>query len=276
MNQPMSEVINSRYPSLTNSEQKVAKYVLENLEKVIYFSVTDLAFEVGVGETTVLRFCRKIGLKGYQEFKLKIAQNLPEETHSGNSSGHNNLIDRIANNTIETIKNTSSMVREETLEEAINMLNEAKSINFFGVGTSGVTAMDAKTRFLRFGKRIEALVDPHLQAMTASTLSKDDVVIGLSISGSTRDTIESIEIAKKNGAKVIAITYYSRSPITQFADIVLPGGAKESPLEGGSLTAKISQLFIVDLLCTGMALLDKETSLDMNEKTAKAVVGKIY
>lgn len=276
MNRPMSEIINSHYPSLTHSEQKVAAYVLENLEKVIYYSVTDLSIEVGVGETTVLRFCRKIGLKGYQEFKLRIAQNLPEETHGNDAENHNNLIERIASNTIDTINNTSSMVDETTLEEAINMLSNAKSINFFGVGTSGITAMDAKTRFLRIGKKIEALVDPHLQAMTASTLTEEDVVVGLSISGSTRDTIESLEIAKNKGAKVIAITYYSRSPITQFADIVLPGGAKESPLEGGSLTAKISQLFIVDLLCTGIALRDKDESLVMTEKTAKAVVGKIY
>lgn len=275
MNQPMSEIINSHYPSLTNSEQKVALYVLENLEKVIYFSVTDLSIEVGVGETTVLRFCRKIGLKGYQEFKLRIAQNLPNEAHQ-DSDNHSSLIERIANNTVETIKNTSSMVSEESLEDAIKMLSEAKAINIFGVGTSGITAMDAKARFLRIGKRTEALVDPHLQAMTASTLTKEDVVIGVSISGSTRDTIESLEIAKHNGAKVIAITYYLRSPITQFADIVLPGGAKESPLEGGSLTAKISQLYIIDLLVTGLALLDKEESLVMNKKTAKAVVGKIY
>lgn len=276
MNRPMSEIINSHYPSLTNSEKKVADYVLENLEKVIYYSVTDLSIEVGVGETTVLRFCRKIGLKGYQEFKLRIAQNLPDEASLNDSDHHNNLIERIANNTIVTIKNTSAMVTESVLDDAIKLLNEAKSIHVFGVGTSGTTAMDTKTRFLRIGKRVEALTDPHLQAMTASTLTEEDLVIGLSISGSTRDTIESLEIAKKNGAKVIAVTYYLRSPITQLADIVLPGGAKESPLEGGSLSGKMSQLYIIDLLCTGLALLNKEASLEMSEKTAKSVLSKIY
>ncbi|MUK87399.1 SIS domain-containing protein [Ornithinibacillus sp. L9] len=272
----MTEIINSYFPSLTNSEQKVATFVLNNLENVIFYSVTDLADEAGVGETTVLRFCRKIGLKGYQEFKLTIAQNLSEEKKDKNGSDSGNIIQSIANNSVYAIENTASMISEEDLNKAIELLQGAKSIHIFGVGSSGITAVDAKSRLLRIGIQASAITDSHLQAMSAATLSDQDVVIALSISGSTRDTIESVKIAKDNGAKIIAITYYSRSPITQFADVVLVGGAKESPLEGGSLTAKISQLFVVDLLCTGMALIQKDRSLEMKNKTAKAVVSKIY
>ncbi|MFC4557849.1 MurR/RpiR family transcriptional regulator [Virgibacillus kekensis] len=276
MKKPITEIINSYYPSLTNSEQKVAIFVLENLEKVIFYSVTDLADEAGVGETTVLRFCRKIGLKGYQEFKLTIAQNISEDKKEKNESDSENLIQSIAQNTVFAINNTASMISEEDLSATLEILRQAKSIHIFGVGSSGITAVDAKSRFLRIGIHTDAITDSHLQAMSAATLTEDDVVIALSISGSTRDTIESVKLARDNGAKVIAITYYSRSPITQFADIVLVGGAKESPLEGGSLIAKISQLFVVDLLCTGIALLEKDEAVEMQSKTASAVVSKIY
>ncbi|WP_245975343.1 MurR/RpiR family transcriptional regulator [Oceanobacillus chungangensis] len=276
MKKPMIEIINSYYPSLTNSEQKVASFVLANLDTVMYYSVTDLAEEAGVGETTVLRFCRKIGFKGYQEFKLTIAQNISEEEKEKVKSESTNLVQALCSNTVKAIENTASMINEQDLNAAIHLLNGARSIHFFGVGTSGITAQDAKSRLLRIGRSTEAIVDSHLQAMSAAALSKEDVVVGLSISGSTRDTLESLEIAKKAGAKIIAVTYYSRSPITQFADIVLLGGAKESPLEGGSLTAKISQLYVVDLLCTGLALLTKDKTLEMKNKTAKAVVNKIY
>ena len=277
MKMPIIEIINSYYPSLTNSEQKVATFVQENLGKVIYYSVTDLADEAGVGETTVLRFCRKIGLKGYQEFKLTIAQNLSEsDERDKDNTESSNFIQSIRGNTVKAIENTASMIIDKDLEAAIELMNNARTISFFGVGTSGITALDAKSRLLRIGRPSEAITDTHLQAMSAATLTSEDVVVGLSISGSTRDTLESLEIAKMAGAKIIAITYYSRSPITQFADIVLLGGAKESPLEGGSLTAKISQLFIVDLLCTGLALQSKDKSLEMKQKTAKAVVNKIY
>lgn len=275
MKRPIVGLINSYYPSLTNSEKKVADYVLNNLNKVIYYSVTDLSYEANVGETTVLRFCRKIGMKGYQEFKLTIAQNI-SEAEKEEEPESNNLIDTISKNTIKGLEETSSMIREGDLNTAIEMLHEAKSIHFFGVGTSGVTALDAQGRFLRIGKQTSAIVDSHLQAMSASTLAEGDVVVAISISGSTRDTLESLELAKESGAKVIAITYYTRSPITQFADIVLIGGTKESPLEGGSLIAKISQLFVIDLLYTGLALLEKEHTVKMQERTAKAVLNKIY
>lgn len=273
MNRPIIGLINSHYPSLTNSEKKIANYVLDNLQQVVYYSVTDLAYEVGVGETTVLRFCRKIGMKGYQEFKLMIAQNLASVEEEGESD---NLIDTIAQNTINGLKETASMIHEGDLKNAIETINKAKSLHFFGLGTSGITAMDAKTRFLRIGVPSDAIIDSHLQAMSSATLTEDDVVVALSVSGSTRDLLESLEIARENGAKIIAITYYKRSPITQFADLVLTGGAKESPLGGGSLIAKISQLYVIDILCTGLELLDENKSLRMKEKTAKAVVSKRY
>ncbi|WP_404347961.1 MurR/RpiR family transcriptional regulator [Sutcliffiella horikoshii] len=274
-------LINSYYPSLTKSEQKVASVVLEQMEKVLYYSVTDLADVSEVGETTVLRFCRKIGLKGYQEFKLAIAKDLSSINHEKehNKSDENkpaSLVASIANNTKNAIDETMNKLNQETLDGVIELLLKAKSIQFFGVGTSGLTALDAKNRFLRFGFRSDAVIDPHLQSMTAATLGEEDVVIGLSVSGSTKDTIDSLKIAKENGAKIIAITYYARSPITKLADMVMLSGGKESPLEGGSLAAKIAQLFVIDLLCTGLAVKQKEYSLSMKEKTARAVIEKIY
>jgi DNA-binding MurR/RpiR family transcriptional regulator len=270
-------LINSYFPSLTKSEQKVAAVVLEQMEKALYYSVTDLADVAEVGETTVLRFCRKIGMKGYQEFKLAIAKDLSSLSQEGTDSSENaGFTQSIASYTKNAIDETVNKLDEATLEKAIGLLAGAGSIHFFGVGTSGLTALDAKNRFLRIGYRSDAVIDPHIQSMTAATLKEGDVVIGLSISGSTKDTIDSLTLAKENGAIVIAITYYARSPITKLADAVLLSGGKESPLEGGSMIAKISQLFVIDLLCTGLALHNKEFSLGMKEKTARAVVDKIY
>ena len=275
MKRPIIEVINSYFPSLTNSEKKVANYVLNNLQNVMYYSLNDLAEEAGVGETTVLRFCKKIGLEGYQELKLNIAQTLADN-NSESLSKSSNLLQMVLNDTISTLQKTEAMNSEKDIEKAIDLLNDARMIHFFGVGTSGITALDAKSRLLRIGRHSEVITDSHLQAMSAATLTEEDVVIGLSISGSTRDTIEALEIAKENGAKIIAMTYFSRSPITQLADVVLIAGAKESPLEGSSLTGKISQLYVIDLLCTGLALKEKEKSQMMKNKTAQAVVNKIY
>jgi DNA-binding MurR/RpiR family transcriptional regulator len=280
-NKPIKTYINSCYPSLTKSEQKVADLVLEKMENVMYYSVTDMADMAGVGETTVLRFCRKIGYKAYQEFKLAIAkdQSAVQNDQSENSDEHvkqENFISAIAANSISAIQETASMLDEGALEKALELIEKARSVHFFGVGTSGLTALDAKNRFLRIGRRTDAVIDSHIQAMTASTLTSEDVVIGLTVSGSTKDTIDSLKIARENGANIISITYYARSPITKISDVVLLSGGKESPMEGGSLAAKIGQLFVIDLLCTGLALRTKDFSLSMKERTARSVLDKIY
>ncbi|PYZ92742.1 hypothetical protein CR194_13895 [Salipaludibacillus keqinensis] len=276
-NTPVAIRIDSHLKALTKSEQKVADFVLNHLDEVMYLSVTDLADKAEVGETTVLRFCRKIGFKGYQEFKFSLAKDISAQSHeTKNETKEESFIDSITSHIIQAVQETKAMVDENSLNEGLSMLLKARSIHIFGVGTSGITALDAKSRFLRTGHSVEAITDSHFQAMTAATVRSEDVVIGLSVSGSTKDTIDSLQIAKKNGAKVIAITHHARSPITKLADIVLLSGGKESPLEGGSMTAKIGQLVVIDLLCTGLALEDFDSSIRMKEKTAKSVTGKLY
>ena len=102
----------------------------------------------------------------------------------------------------------------------------------------------------------------------------NDVIVALSLSGHTKDIIDSLTVAKKQNAKIIAITNYLLSPVAQLADCVLITAGKENLLDGGSLTSKISQLYIIDLLSTGYALLNKDKVLDLKEKTAKLLINK--
>jgi|SRR5690625_2448946 len=276
-NRSIELTIESYYPSLTKSEKKAADFILNKGDNILNYSITDFSEEAYVSESTILRFCRRIGLKGYQDFKLTLAKGLTESTKStlqGETKAHD-YVDMISNNTIKAIQNMSLLMDRENLQKAVDYIDNAGSIYFFGVGTSGLTALDAKNRFIRIGKKVDAIIDPHIQAMIAATLSEKDVVIGISVSGSTQDTMDSLEIARENGATIIALTYYLRSPITNLSDVILPAGEKESPLEGGSLLAKISQLFVIDLLCTGLVMKNKDYSLRMKEKTADAVVNKI-
>ncbi|ANE48817.1 transcriptional regulator [Paenibacillus swuensis] len=273
--------LNSLLNTYTNSESKVAVFVLSHMEQVIYMSVTDLAEQAEVGETTVLRFCRKIGFRGYQEFKLAIAQDvaLPGRAASMDMEqreGSLALIHKITEANIKALQECVSLIDASTLDKAIHFLVAARRIHIYGVGTSGITALDAKSKFLRFGISVDAITDPHFQSMSASTMKRGDIVIGISVSGSTRDTVDALRIAKENGANIISITHYMRSPITKLSDVVLLTAGKETPLEGGSLAAKIAQLNVVDMLCTGLMIVTQETALEYQKKTAQAVVDKFY
>lgn len=265
----------------TKSERKVAETVLSQIENTIYYSVTDLSEHAGVGETTVLRFCRKIGFKGYQEFKLALAKEMVhpvKSLHQEVTEEDDPLViaQKVTATNVEAIQATLSTIEPKQLERAVELLTEANRIHFYGVGTSGATAIDAKYKFLRIGLAIDAYTDSHIQAMAATTLKKGDVAVGISVSGSTKDTVDSLTVARDSGASVICITHYARSPITKIANVVLLTAAKESPLQGGALSSKIAQLHVVDILHTAIAMRIKEKALYFKEKTAKAVINKIY
>lgn len=267
--------------AFTKAERKVAETVLSQLENTIYYSVTDLSEQAGVGETTVLRFCRKIGFKGYQEFKLALAKELVhpvKSLHQEVTEADDPIViaQKVTATNIQAIQATLGTLDPKQLERAVDLLTEANRIHFYGAGTSGVTAIDAKYKFLRIGLPIDTYTDAHVQAMAATTLKKGDVAVGISVSGSTKDTVDSLTLAKESGAAVICITHYARSPITKIANVVLLTAAKESPLQGGALSSKIAQLHVVDILHTAIAMRIRDKALHYKEKTAKAVLNKIY
>ncbi|SDL47885.1 transcriptional regulator, RpiR family [Paenibacillus sp. OK060] len=273
----MNDRINTYYPSMTKSEQKVARCVRDNPDNIIYLSVTELADFAGTGETTVMRFCRKIGFKGYQDFKLMLAQGLPKrQNQPDGEQGEDDYADHLYTAMVGVLQSSLGMLDRSQLEQAVKFLDSARHVQFFGVGSSGITAMDAKNRFLRIGRRAEANSDSHIQSMMAVTMGEGDVAFGISVSGSTLDTNDMLMKAKQNGAKVIAMTNYAKSPIASIADILLLTAGKESPLEGGSVGAKISQLFIIDLLCQGLEREHGEETKKMKELTARAVIDRIY
>lgn len=267
--------VSTYYPSFTKSEKKVADCLIGRIEEVMYLSVTEFAELAEVGETTVMRFCRTIGFKGYQDFKLALAQDQSIRKHEEHAVS-DDFTQIVLQETIDILHNSMSLLDREVLERAIDAIDAAEQVQFFGVGSSGIIAIDAKSRLIRIGHRAEAMTDTHFQAMLAVQMKKGDVAFGISLSGSTLDTIDVLTKAKQSGATVIAMTNYAKSPITSVADIVLLTAGKESPLEGGSIGAKISQMFLIDLICEGLSRKNHVLTKEIREKTARAVIDKTY
>lgn len=273
--------IKSYYYGLTKTETKIADFVLEHVQDIIYCSVTELAEKAGVGETTVLRFCRKIGFNGFQDFKLALAQDLVQPyTNNDEEIVEDDTTVSIINKTtakhMRIIEENRQLLDEEQVEKAVDIILSSNNIVFFGVGSSGLTALQAANSLTRIGIKCDAKQDSHFQAMSAALLTNKDCAIGISVSGSTKDTIYSLEIAKKVGAKIICITSNGKSPITKLADIVLLMSSKESPLEGSSIISQIAQLSVIDLLCAVIIHKREETARKVREITAKAVSEKLY
>jgi DNA-binding MurR/RpiR family transcriptional regulator len=138
-----------------------------------------------------------------------------------------------------------------------------------------MTAMEAKNKFMRITNKTECSLDSHLQIMTAALLTEEDVAILISYSGSTKDTIDVAKLAKENGAKIISITRFAKSPLTSYSGITLLCGSNEGPLQGGSLSAKISQLYLLDILYAEYFRRTQKESTLNKESTAKSVIEKM-
>lgn len=269
----LSVAIEQHKENYTKTERKLYDYIVENMETVMIDSITELAEKCAVGEATVLRFCRKIGYKGYQDFKLAIA--MEKNVQPTINEGESHYITGIYADLQKSLEDTLHLMAHDHLKIALDWIRQYDEIVLIGVGHSGITALDFQSRLLRVGIKSEALTDSHFQVMRASLATEKTLFIALSISGSTKDIVDAVVNAKKYGAKVIAITGYSKSPLSKHADLVLLTNGKGGPLDGGSMVGKMSQLFMVEALCVGLEKGDLQYHQNIKKGAAEAVTNKI-
>ncbi len=276
--------IKSSYNQLTKAEKKVADFILSNPKAVLFMSITDLAEACEVGDTSVFRFCKTMDLKGYQEFKMVLSLSINDgqdgmDQFTGNNISMDDtfgeLAKKVLNTNINALMETYSLIQEADMDRAISMLHEARMIYFFGVGASMLTAMKAMNKFLRIENKVFCFQDSHMQSMIASTMTSEDVAVLFSYSGATKDTIHVAQVAKKAGAKILCVTRFIKSPLSSYSDITLLSGANEGPLQGGSTSAEISQLFLVELLYIEYYRRYFEHCSVNNEKTSSSVLEKL-
>lgn len=274
--------IHSTYNMLTATERKVADFVLEYARNVVYMSIMDLADACGVGESSIFRFCRSLGFKGYQEFKISLAHSITVENEIPQLTDQvtpSDTIEEVSKkllvSNVNALNETFSLLDPVKIEQAIEWMVNAHRIVFFGSGSSMLTALEAKNKFMRITNKTECLFDAHLQMMSAALMTKHDVAVVISYSGSTKDMIEVAAKAKERGAFVLSITRFVKSPLTTHSDLTLLCGANEGPLQGGSLTAKLSKLYLLDVLYNEYFKRTYDESIQNKESTAESVTGKL-
>lgn len=274
--------ISEMYAQLTKSEKKVADYVKTNPKDILYSSITDLAEKCGVGDTTVFRFCKTLKLNGYQDFRVSVAQAVAGQNGQDSLVGDIELGDDVESickkalfTNIAALNETYSLIDFHAVERAVELIAGAKRIHFFGMGSSSVTALEAKQKFMRILPNVEFVADSHMQYMAASLMGREDLAVVFSYSGSTKDIIEILNIAKKNGSKSVCITRFAKSPLTQLTDVTLLCGSNEGPLQGGSLSTMLTQLYVLDVLYLLYFIQHYDRAKDNKSKTTEAISAKL-
>ena len=275
--------IRGEYNQFTKAEKKVADYILGSPRQVLFMSITELAETCGVGDTSVFRFCKTMSCKGYQEFKMLLSLSLHEgrpgfgqlESDISLEDSFSQVAEKVLNANIMALKETHSLLKAEEFRKVIEAFRRAGRICFYGVGTSMSTAMKAADKFLKIEPKVYCVEDSHMQAMMASTMAPGEVAVVFSYSGATKDTIHVAQLARQAGAAIVCVTRFVKSPLTAYADLTLLCGANESPLQAGSSSAEISQLFLIDLLYTEYYRTYYDTCCVNNERTSASVMEKL-
>ena len=253
--------------SLSPKLQILADYILAHPNDIMHMTITELAERSTCSEASIFRMCKTLGYLGFQDFKIAIAQgvsksptiNIHDDIHPDDDA--RTLLEKVFNAHMRGFKETMELIDAKALEAAISLLESAPRIEFFGNGGSGSVAMDAYHKFMRIGIPCFYQTDNHFQATSVGIMPTDSVILAISHTGSNKSLIDVLLMAKTRGIKVIAITSYLKSPLSQVADITLCSPTQEIKHRPEANSSRLAQLGIVDTLYVGVSLRHQEQTL---------------
>ena len=264
------EYIKHNYDSFSKREKLIADYLLLKKKDIFNMTASEIASITNTSAATVVRFAKKLGYSSLNEMKIKLSISLTEEKNNrkfkylDENLSINSIINTVKNSTYSIIDETVNLIDENKLNKAINLLSEANTIYIFGVGVSNLVGLDFYYKLSRINKRCIIHSDTHLQIISSTMLREGDVVLAISYSGKTNETLHCVRNAKKNNVPIISLTKMSiENEIEKLSDVTLYVPYVEKSLREGAMTSRISQLAIIDMLFLGIASLDIK---DVEEK----------
>ena len=249
--------------SLNPTERLIAEYVLEDPERILSSSISEVRAGSGASVGSIVGFCRSLSLKGFADFKISLARELaqsgflglgPEAEHEQNES----LFEKVFRFHAKSLETTLRINNQETFRQAALALDRGRRIEIFSTGISFSVAYLTSCKLRLIGLPAYAQFDSHMQVIAATQLGKSDVAFGISCSGSTKETVRCLKIAKSKGARTICLTNSLKSPITEFSDLALFATPSEIKYFQAPLASRMTQLAIIDALFVFLAQKHKD------------------
>lgn len=258
---------------------RIAGIILDDPNRILYMSVSDVAEAAQASEGSVVGLCQQIGARGFAELKITLAQ----EISAGRALLHEavvptdttaTIVQKIAASHMLAVEDTIRVLDQDAIDQAVAFLGAAERIEFYGVGTAAPIAEDASYRFLRLGLATKCVTDSHAQAVSAAFTHPGVATITISHSGRTKETIASTRLAKEQGARTICITNYGRSPLRRHCEVVLCTSAQETKYRMEALSSRIAQMVVVDILYARLAVERWSDALDAIQKSHAVLATK--
>src|SRR5690606_20419471 len=250
--------------------------ILGQTRSVAKSALGEVARRAEVSEPTVIRFCRTMGYNGWPDFKIKLAASLMVGVPYVHSSLRQDdstatLAAKVLDNAMSAFLRARNDINSDRIDNAIELLLRARRIEFYGVGNSGIVAADAQHKFFRYDLATVAYSDSHVQLMAASLLSPADVLVAISHSGRSRELLDAVKLARKNGCPVVAITA-SSTPLAELATILLRADTQEDTEIYSPMISRMVHLALIDILALGIALRRGKDASVVLERTKKSLI----
>ncbi|MGG2027048.1 MurR/RpiR family transcriptional regulator [Gottfriedia sp. S16(2024)] len=257
----------------TTSEAELAKYIIKNPHEISQLSISQIAKKIHISPATITRFCQKISFTGFNQFKheLKRYIDLKDKPSKASDIKEIDYFSNLYQNHLEIIETTFQKMNYFDIQQAVILLNNAQRVHVYGIGNSGIAAQEFKWKFFRIGIHVESITDPHQALMDAALSTDKSLVIGISVSGKTKEVINAIKIAKNQGAAILAITSDKTSELYQIADVPLLVMSKSSMHMGQNISPTLPLFLLFDLIYTELVSKDYMNRLQIRDKTLKAL-----
>lgn len=251
------KILGAKIDSMTQADRQIARFILDHPEQMLTMSSAALAEATGRSQSSVVKFSQKLGYEGYQQLKLDVNKAKAQEFHApagvihgtiDASDSYMTILQKLIGSKLLSMRETSAVNTEATIDSALDALMSARRIQLAGVGASSLVARDFSYKLLKLGRTVLVDSDSHIQISNASALNDQDLIIALSHSGRSMETLRITELAKKRGATVLSVTGLQPNPLLEIADISLFSVADEDRVRSSAITSRDAQLMLMDML----------------------------
>lgn len=251
------KILGAKIESMTQADRQIARFILDHPERMLTMSSAALAEATGRSQSSVVKFSQKLGYEGYQQLKLDVNKAKAQEFHApagvihgtiDASDSYMTILQKLIGSKLLSMRETSAVNTEATIDSALDALMSARRIQLAGVGASSLVARDFSYKLLKLGRTVLVDSDSHIQISNASALNDQDLIIALSHSGRSMETLRIAELAKKRGATLLSVTGLQPNPLLDIADISLFTVADEERVRSSAITSRDAQLMLTDML----------------------------
>jgi DNA-binding MurR/RpiR family transcriptional regulator len=273
--------ISDALPKLKGSAQKVAQYILNAPRETINLTITELGNRAGVSDASIVRFAQSLGYSGFHALKIGLAEDIVSPmllVHEdlGPDDGPASSVQKAMTAGMRSLEDTVRILQLPVVEAAIAAICGARQIDLFASGNSIPLAMDLNFRLTKIGLRSRFSVDPTMQEMYASLAAAEDVAIGISHTGSSKDTVYALELARQRGAQTVCITNHSDSPLTRHGDFCLFTSTRVSHFRQEEMASNLAALALTEALYVGICVQRSDASVQAVSKTMRATRHRKY